>query len=272
MLGYGVRVPLLRGILTNLHYLRYRDEPWMRKHPFDIEYGITTNGSLPPWLLRSGEPADAHITGYAGCQPSCLRRALMAIPQPGNYTFIDLGCGKGRALVVASELSFRRILGIELARGLVTVARQNAQIIRKRYPQRTEIEVVGGDVTAFPFPEGNLAIFLYHSFGPELVALMLSRIRGAVVETERTVFLIYENPVYGSMIDAIEEFTRLYGENVSCAPEEVGFAPDDSETVVIWRIDTPSAMLPRNGAIMPIVVTKPGARAELIFTEPKNMV
>jgi hypothetical protein len=106
-------------------------------------------------------------------------------------------------------------------------------------------------------------IFMYHAFGPQIVARMLSRITDAVVGTERVIFLIYENPVYGAMVDGIEKFTRWYGENVPCTPNEVGFAPDDSQTVVIWRIGGTSAIPQRNDATMPIVITKTGQRAEL---------
>jgi SAM-dependent methyltransferase len=263
VLGYGGRIPVVREMLTAVHHVRNRSDPWMRRHPFDSSYGATTNGTLPPWLLRSGGIADEHVTSYAGCQPSCLRQALTVIPQPESYTFVDLGCGKGRALILASELPFKRILGIELAPGLVTVARRNARIISQKHPQRTPIETIKGDATAVPVPEGNLVIFLYHSFGPELVARMLSRVTDAVAGTDRAIFFIYENPVYGAMVDAIEEFTRWYGENVPCTANEVGFAPDDSDTVVIWRIGGTSAISPQNGATRPIVVTKAGWRAEL---------
>jgi SAM-dependent methyltransferase len=214
VLGYCCRIPVIRATLTTLIRIRNRNSPWMRRHPFDISYGTVTNGELPPWLLRSGEMADAHVIGYAGCQPSCLRVALKAISQPEDYTFVDFGCGKGRALVVASELPFRRIVGIELAPALVTIARRNAATLQKNYPQRPCIEIFKGDATAIPLAKGNLVIFLYHSFGPELVARMLSRITDAVVGTDRVIFLIYENPVYGEMVDAITTFTRWYCETV----------------------------------------------------------
>ncbi len=263
VLGYGSRIPVVREMLTTIYRVRNRHEPWMRRHPFDSSYGTTTNGTLPPWLLRSGGIADEHVTAYAGCQPSCLRQALTAIPQPEDYTFVDLGCGKGRALILASELPFKRILGIELAPGLVTIARRNARIISKLHPQRTPIEAVKGDATTFPLPEGNLVIFLYHSFGPELVARMLSRMADAVAGTDRTIFFIYENPVYGQLVDSTGKFTRWYGENVPCMTSEAGFAPDNSDIVVIWRIGGPPAISPHSGATRPIVVTKPGWRAEL---------
>ena len=270
VVGYGSRMPFVRQVLTILHQVMYRHHPWMRRHPFDNRYGTTTHGMLPPWLLRSGETADAHVTAYAGCQPSCLRQAFTNIPQAVDYTFVDLGCGKGRALILASELPFRRILGIELAPALVAAARRNAQTIRQKHPQRTAIEIIQGDATAVPLPDGNLVIFLYHSFGPELVARMLSRMIGAVVGTDRVIFLIYENPVYGGLVDATEKFTRWFAENVPCAESEVGFAPEDSETVVIWQIGGTSETPPRCGATRQIVVTNPGSRAELL-DRPDNL-
>jgi SAM-dependent methyltransferase len=261
--GSGGRIPVIRQMMTILHGVRHRRDPWMKRHPFDISYGTTTSGTLPPWLLRSGDFADAHITGYAGCQPSCLRQALSVIPQAEVYTFLDFGCGKGRALIIASETPFKRILGVELAAGLVKVARRNTRIIRRRHPRRTPIEIVQGDATTIPLPEGNLVIFLYHPFGPELVARMLSRLVDAVAGNKRAIFLIYENPVYGKMVDSTQKFTRWYCDNVPCSASEAGFAPDDSESVVIWRIATTMPISPREGATKPIVIVKPGVKAEL---------
>lgn len=244
VLGYGGRIPVVREILTILYRATHRDNPWMRRHPFDISYGTNTNGMLPPWLISSGDAADAHVTAYAGCQPSCVRQALTVIPRPEDNTFVDLGCGKGRALIVASEFPFRRILGVELAPRLVTVARHNALIIRKTHPQRTTIEIVQGDATSIPLPEGNLVIFLYNPFELEVFARMLSRISDAVARWDRVIFLIYEYPVYGEMVDAVENFTRWYCEDVPCTASEVGCTPHDSETVVIWRIGGTSAISP----------------------------
>jgi SAM-dependent methyltransferase len=261
--AYGSRIPVVRDMITTLYSVRNRHEPWMRPHPFDRSYGTTTNGALPAWLLRSGDTADSHVTAYAGCQPSCLRQALAVIPHPEDYTFVDLGCGKGRAMILASELPFRRILGVELAPGLTAIARRNARIISRQHPRRTPIETVRGDATAVPFPDGNLVIFLYHSFGPELVARMLARINDAVTGTDRVVFFIYENPVYGHLADAMPNFTRWYCENVPCTETEAGFAPDESDTAVIWRIGGPPAASPQAAAGRAIVVTKPGWRAEL---------
>lgn len=206
---------------------------WNRHHPYDEANGITTRGYLPGWLLQAGSASDAHNAGYAGCQPSCLRRGLSSIPDPERFSFLDIGCGKGRSLAVASELPFRRIVGIEIAPKLAAVAKANAEVLRKRYPDRTPIEVIACDAALAALPDGDLVVFVYHAFGKPLLELFVSRLVAA--GTGREMFFIYENPVNGPLLDATPGFTRWHAETVACEPGERGFAPLDSEVIVVWH-------------------------------------
>jgi SAM-dependent methyltransferase len=261
--GCGSQIPLVRDVLILVHGMRHRGAPLMRPHPFDRVYGTRTNGSLPPWLLRSGHAADAHVTAYAGCQPSCARRALSVIPQPERFSFVDIGCGKGRALIIASEWPFRRIVGVELAPALVNTARRNARIIHQRYPERTALEVVQGDATAVPLPNGNLVILLFHAFDAALVAKLLAHILTTASGSDREVFLIFENPVYGEMVDASRRFSRYFAETVPCGADEIGYGPHDDETVIIWRLVNHPLPASPHDANRPIIIENPGMRATL---------
>jgi hypothetical protein len=44
---------------------------------------------------------------------------------PAEYTFIDFGSGKGRALLIGPCYPFRRIVGVEFAKDLHDIAQQN---------------------------------------------------------------------------------------------------------------------------------------------------
>lgn len=251
-------------MLVALYNLKNRNQPWMRRHPIDAAYGTATNGDLPPWLLSTGSAADAHTTAYAGCHPSALRDALASIPGPERRSFVDLGCGKGRALLVASEQPFRRILGIELAPGLVATARRNAAILARGHPDRTPIEVRHGDATAFALPDGDLVVFFYHAFGRPLIATVLATLAAAAAGRE--IFLVYENPVHGDMMDAAG-LARWHARTVPGDPDEAGCAEDDSETIVAWRLGAAPRDPPAD-ASTPIVVTKPGWKAMLLTDTP----
>jgi len=227
------RYPVLRAPLRFMHRYAIRARPSMRRHPFDMRHGISAEGYLPWWLLRSDSEADTENSGYAGCQPSCLRRALSTIPDPSRFVYLDVGCGKGRSMVVASELRFRRVVGIEISAPLARSARRNAAAIRKRFPERTPIEVMEGDATRAVLPPGDLVVFLYHPFGRPLLSRFLSILTESRAGHE--MFVVYESPVEGDLLDAIPGFHRWHAETVHCDADERGCAPIDYETVVTWR-------------------------------------
>src|SRR5580704_639241 len=100
-------------------------------HPFDQMHGVDTSGLVPAKHLVTGHANDEHVTAYYGVAPSILRSLIThwretIPPHPiSSYTFIDIGAGKGRGLLVASEYRFRRVIGIELNPAMAAIARQN---------------------------------------------------------------------------------------------------------------------------------------------------
>lgn len=231
---------------------------WNRTHPFDRQYGTDTSGILQ----IDHDPAGDHMPVYGGSQPSPLRAALSTLPDLDRCTFVDLGCGKGRPLLVATEFPFRDIVGVEVSAELAEVARQNAEIMTARHPERTRLRVVVGDVTDFEFPTGDLVLFTYHSFGMELSRRVLRRIEAALSRepTARLFFVLY-NPVNGALFDASPALSRRFARMLSYAPEERGFGPDLSDAVVVWQGGAvPAVPSPPTARIR---ITQPGARAEL---------
>jgi tRNA G46 methylase TrmB len=73
-------------------------------------------------------PSIAHehtqeIHAYHAVPAWLIRETLNSIPlQPNVFAFIDMGSGKGRALLVASEFPFARIVGVEISRELSGIA------------------------------------------------------------------------------------------------------------------------------------------------------
>jgi predicted RNA methylase len=45
----------------------------------------------------------------------------------GETTFVDIGSGKGRALIIAAEYAFKRIIGVEYSPSLATICRRNLE-------------------------------------------------------------------------------------------------------------------------------------------------
>jgi SAM-dependent methyltransferase len=254
----------LPGIRTVLYYPAIRStmqtwpgfqtlygRGWELLHPFDRSHGTDTSGYVAPENLPSSPFDSTRRHVYGGSQPSIIRTALAALPPVEGLTFVDLGCGKGRPLLVASEFPFRDLVGIELSAPLAADARKNAAIFHQRFPART-----------FPYPGGNLVVFLYNPFGEEVIAKVVAGIEAALAAEKRSLFVVYYNPVHGACFDTSRALTRYFAATLPYAAEERGFGPDHEDTVVIWQ--TGGALPPHPGADARIVITNPGTRADLL--------
>ncbi len=234
---------------------------WCLLHPFDALHHTDTSGFVRSEDLP-GTPHDStrkHV--YAGSQPSIIRSALEALPSLECFTFVDLGCGKGRPLLVASEFPFRDVVGVELSPSLAADARANAVILKRKWPARVPIRVEVGDAGTFPLPAGNLTLYLYNPFGEEIILKVLARIEAALAAENRSLYVIYYNPVYGARFDASPALTRYYAATLPYSSEELGYGPDTEDTIVIWQGGRISPPCP--GADTPIEIIIPGARAGL---------
>jgi SAM-dependent methyltransferase len=232
-------------------------------HPIDSQYAIKTSGALPGTVLRVGYAVKRN-TGYFGSQPSIIRRALNIVRDHNEATFIDLGCGKGRALVVASEFAFRSIIGVELSPELAQLADENSQVIARKFPTRTRISVVNADAVNFILPEGNLIIYLYNPFGKNLITRLLANIETALLDGDRRICIIYYNPIWADIFDTSSMLKRIHAESIPYDSTEMGFGPDSSDIVIIWQDAQSGPMDTPRGADRGIVVSKDGWRAEFV--------
>jgi SAM-dependent methyltransferase len=164
-----------------------------------------------------------------------VRSAIAALPSQQSFTFIDMGCGKGRALIVASEFHFRDIVGVELSPTLAKIARKNAQLIKTRFPNRTEIAIKEGDACAFQIPSGNIVVYLYNPFSEEILSKVIAALEAAIATEQREVYVVYMYPSFSDCIDVWPVFKRFFETRVDFAPEERGYGDVSEGKFIIWR-------------------------------------
>src|ERR1700754_2580229 len=98
------------------------------ENPFDVKYGTDTGGLISGEDLSSGRWNDLWNTAYYGISASGFDPIFEALNLDWQrFTFVDLGSGKGRALLLASRFPFRRIVGVEIAPELSRVAAANIE-------------------------------------------------------------------------------------------------------------------------------------------------
>lgn len=141
------------------------------RHPFDLEFGVRTSGLIAGRHLGSGHRNDRHATAYYAVAPSVFHSILVRwrrcrpVAPLDAYTFIDLGAGMGRAMLLAAEYPFRAVLGVELHPTLARIGRRNMQHWRTTGRALAPMRMHCCDAAEFRMPAGPCAAFLFNPFG-----------------------------------------------------------------------------------------------------------
>jgi predicted RNA methylase len=162
---------------------RWRDERSASSVAFDDALGVQT----AKWTLG----------GYEPTPPEAFADLMSAMPgAPDGATFIDVGAGKGRVLLLAARHPFGRVLGLELDAKLVAIAQRNLR--QASDPDRLveDVSMLHADATTASWPLGPLVVFLYNPFAGPVLAQMLDQLEASLQAHPRSCRLVYLNPMF----------------------------------------------------------------------------
>jgi SAM-dependent methyltransferase len=186
------------------------------RHPFDLEFGVRTSGLISGRHLASGHRHDRHNTAYYGVAPSVLKEVLVrwrrskpAAPIDA-YTFVDLGAGMGRALLLASEYPFHQVVGVELHPALARIARKNAAVWRTLGRARVPLRMIRGDAVEFEFPDGPCVAFLFNPFGAPVLKKLLTALAKRFAGRGGELDILYVNNEHESVLEKQAGFRKLF--------------------------------------------------------------
>jgi SAM-dependent methyltransferase len=187
-------------------------------HPFDRKYGTDTGGYLGPEDLVKGRANDALNHGYSAIAPSVFyeacRRWRETLPAMSGridaYSFVDVGAGKGRALLLAAELPFRKVIGVEVTEELARIAQRNVARWSRIAKPKSKIRVIHEDAAKFRWPRSPLLVYLYNPFACSLVAQMAENLAAVAASGSGLVDLLYVNPTCTDTLTAQGLFLRLW--------------------------------------------------------------
>ena len=169
---------------------------------FDWRYKVRTCGVVSLDKLTIEGDNVRHGIFYHPTHPKFLFEVLGALDiDYARYRFIDLGSGKGRVLLVASEFPFREVLGVEFARELHEIACQNLRRYRSPSQKTRNVRSVYGDAIAFEFPVAPLVLFLVNPFGPGVLVPVLRRLQQSLTAHPRDAIIVYAAPDHGELIE-----------------------------------------------------------------------
>ena len=177
---------------------------------FDREYDVTTDGDIDGWTYLSdlNIPSANWINGrnYMPIAPFRFHAALSSLKiRFEDFVFIDFGSGKGRALLLASDFAFKRVVGVEFAPELHAIAQRNIQ----KYGARRKsgpVESVCMDFLVFPLPAEPSVFFFFDPCENAVLIQLLRRIRQSLDENPRMAYIVYiaPTPSRKALLDASE--------------------------------------------------------------------
>jgi SAM-dependent methyltransferase len=183
--------------------LRYRTSGRRAGQRFDARHRVTTEaliflGDLDADLVGANVQ---HATHYEPTPVADFEALMSAAPLDcGGTTFIDIGSGMGRVVLLAARHTFKQVVGIELSPALHAVAVENRRRWVDRLQRCRDIHLIVGDACTFRFPAGNLLLYLYNPFGPSVLRALLEKLL-CESPPSREIVLCYHTPVERAAIE-----------------------------------------------------------------------
>jgi predicted RNA methylase len=190
-----------------------------RPDKFDRDHGVSTrltSGSVLPLEHGIGDAKSVENGhGYEPTDAQVMRHILRFIESSydvGALSFVDLGSGRGRTLLMASELPFREVIGVELDPMHCDAARENVACYRPRPPRRvrSNVRVCCEDVTHFDYPDSDLLVYMFNPFRGSVFGEVLDNLAKFQRERGRRVTVVLSNPAMEDMLLGHPAFRRSY--------------------------------------------------------------
>jgi SAM-dependent methyltransferase len=135
--------------------------------------------------------------------------------------FIDLGAGKGRAILMASMLPFKQVIGIELTTQLTSIARKNLATLPDDIKLAEKSSVICADAASFDFPSDPLVIFLYNPFDYSIMDSVIENLLASLGQRSRRVLVVYFRPELREMWEALPQFRLVKSTQRYCIFENL---------------------------------------------------
>lgn len=158
------------------------------------KYGIDTTGADELRSLEDKGIDISHATIYMPASYDLLENFFSRINLKEYHHFVDIGCGKGRAICVAASFGAKKITGVELSKDLCVSAKENLQETKEKYPDFI-YDVYNNDAFYFHIEKDVDCIFMFNPFDETIMSGVLENIEASLQKNPRKITVIYINPL-----------------------------------------------------------------------------
>jgi hypothetical protein len=200
--GREGRVAAARRVVTALWEFVRDSTPERRRQrygdaEYDWEHHVNTTSAAVNWRDRL---LGVFHSPYQPTESALFHEMLEALRRQSHsdlhdFVFIDLGSGKGRTLLMASDCPFRRIVGVELLPALHQAAQENLRKYKSESQKCFALESICADASEFPFPVEPTMLYLFNPFPEAGLRRMIANLERSLREHPRAVYVLYHNPL-----------------------------------------------------------------------------
>lgn len=199
--------------------LRYGDAEFDWNHRVD-----TTSGTLS----RRERLWGVFHSPYQPTEADLFHEMLSALREKTgcefrDFVFIDLGSGKGRALLMASDYPFHRIVGVELLPQLHLVAVKNLAKYRSENQKCFALQSICADAIEFDFPADPIVLYLFNPLPEAGLRHVIANLEQSLRSHPRKVYVIYHNPLLGHALSERHAWKKIGGTHQYVLYEDRGF-------------------------------------------------
>jgi len=176
---------------------------------YDWDKRVNTTAGTIEWRTRL---LGIFHSPYQPTDPAVFREMMAALPIDfRQFTFIDIGSGKGRTLLMAEEYPFKSIVGVEVMSELHRSAEENISACRTQSPARTvaAIDAMCLDARTFVFPETPLVVYLFNPLPESGLHQVLRNIEESWRRVPRTIWVVYHNPLLEHILASSTILSRV---------------------------------------------------------------
>lgn len=176
---------------------------------FDWEHRVNTSEGTIGWRERL---LGMFLSVYQPTDPSAFREMMASLPIDfREFTFVDLGSGKGRTLLMASEYPFRKIVGVEIVPELHRAAQENVSRYKSESQKCFAMEVVCDDATEYLLPAEPLVLYLFNPLPEPGLRRVMARLDEGLRDQPRAVYLLYHNPLLERALSKSAALSKIGG-------------------------------------------------------------
>lgn len=217
-------------------------------HLWDILHGTETTRRIPAQDLETNSDNKDQSQSYGASRARPLMKLFERVGLSRESGFVDLGCGKGRVLMIAVLYGFRRVTGVEFSEPLCELAGRNLEAFSRRRKREFPAAIVHSDVVHYAIQSDDTVFFLYDPFGAKVLAQVLDNLLQSVRAHPREIFVIYNSPRHHDVMGNCDLFS-----------DHRHFEVGGSEYCIYGNAPIPDRELTRDNTRSPVRSGKPVA-------------